>query len=84
MPPAFSPGELYGAVPELADVCNLDTEKLFGIFSENMGASEYLVLAERIGEVVDYEGFDRSRVGTRPSATIASELAIVPRCTQGW
>ncbi|MDD3961963.1 MAG: asparaginase domain-containing protein, partial [Bacteroidales bacterium] len=25
--PAFSPGELYGAVPELADICNLDTEK---------------------------------------------------------
>lgn len=26
--PAFSPGELYGAVPELADICNLSTEKL--------------------------------------------------------
>ncbi|MBE9485505.1 MAG: asparaginase, partial [Bacteroidetes bacterium] len=26
--PAFSPGELYGAVPELADICNLDTEKV--------------------------------------------------------
>ncbi|NLP05251.1 Glu-tRNA(Gln) amidotransferase GatDE subunit D, partial [Candidatus Fermentibacteria bacterium] len=26
--PAFSPGELYGAVPELADICNLETEKL--------------------------------------------------------
>jgi glutamyl-tRNA(Gln) amidotransferase subunit D len=26
--PAFSPGELYGAVPELADICNLTTEKL--------------------------------------------------------
>lgn len=33
--PAFSPGELYGSVPELADVCNLDTEKLFGVFSES-------------------------------------------------
>ncbi len=35
--PAFSPGELYGSVPELADLCNLETEKLFGVFSENMG-----------------------------------------------
>jgi glutamyl-tRNA(Gln) amidotransferase subunit D len=35
--PAFSPGELYGSVPELADICNLQTEKLFGVFSENMG-----------------------------------------------
>ncbi|MCK5221927.1 MAG: asparaginase, partial [Candidatus Aminicenantes bacterium] len=31
--PAFSPGELYGAVPELADICNLSTEKLFAVFS---------------------------------------------------
>ncbi len=50
--PAFSPGELYGSVPELADLCNLRTEKLFGIFSENMGAGEYVVLAKRIGEEI--------------------------------
>jgi len=33
--PAFTPGELYGAVPELADLCNLTTRKIFGVFSEN-------------------------------------------------
>src|SRR5208283_1956834 len=33
--PAFTPGELYGAVPELAEICNLRTEKLFAVFSEN-------------------------------------------------
>ncbi len=56
--PAFSPGELYGSVPELADICNLETEKLFGVFSENMGPEQYLVLAERIGEAVrdGYQG----------------------------
>ena len=47
--PAFSPGELYGSVPELADVCNLETEKLFGVFSENMAPEHYLILAERVG-----------------------------------
>jgi len=31
--PAFSPGELYGSVPELADICNMETEKLYGVFS---------------------------------------------------
>ena len=31
--PAFSPGELYGAVPELADVCNIRTEVLTSIRS---------------------------------------------------
>lgn len=50
--PAFSPGELYGAVPELADVCNLSTEKLFGVFSENMGPEQYIILAKAIGEEI--------------------------------
>ncbi len=50
--PAFSPGELYGSVPELADICNLETEKLFGVFSENMGPEQYLVLAEKTGEAI--------------------------------
>ena len=36
--PAFSPGELYGAVPELADICNLSTDKLFAVFSGKHGA----------------------------------------------
>lgn len=50
--PAFSPGELYGAVPELADVCNLTTKKLFGVFSENMGPEQYRILAEEIGRLI--------------------------------
>jgi glutamyl-tRNA(Gln) amidotransferase subunit D len=50
--PAFSPGELYGAVPELADICNLSTEKLFAVFSENMGPAQYKILAEAIGEEI--------------------------------
>jgi glutamyl-tRNA(Gln) amidotransferase subunit D len=32
--PAFSPGELYGAVPELADICNLTTEKVIATTQE--------------------------------------------------
>ncbi|RLB59077.1 MAG: Glu-tRNA(Gln) amidotransferase GatDE subunit D [Deltaproteobacteria bacterium] len=50
--PAFTPGELYGAVPELADICNLKTEKLFGVFSENMAREQYLILARKIGEEI--------------------------------
>ncbi|MEE9552719.1 MAG: Glu-tRNA(Gln) amidotransferase subunit GatD [candidate division Zixibacteria bacterium] len=50
--PAFSPGELYGAVPELADICNLKTLKLFGIFSENMGPEQWIALAKGIGEEI--------------------------------
>ncbi len=51
--PAFTPGELYGAVPELADICNLTTKKIFGVFSENMGWKEYVALAKAIGEEID-------------------------------
>jgi len=51
--PAFTPGELYGAVPELADICNLDTKKLFGVFSENMGPEQWMTLAEEIGRQVE-------------------------------
>jgi glutamyl-tRNA(Gln) amidotransferase subunit D len=51
--PAFTPGELYGAVPELADICNLTTKKLFGVFSENMAREQYVALARAIGEEIE-------------------------------
>lgn len=51
--PAFTPGELYGAVPELADICNLTTKKLFGVFSENMAMEQYLALAAAIGQEIE-------------------------------
>jgi len=50
--PAFTPGELYGAVPELADLCNLKTRKLFGVFSENMCWPYYAQLAQAIGDEI--------------------------------
>jgi glutamyl-tRNA(Gln) amidotransferase subunit D len=51
--PAFTPGELYGAVPELADICNLTTKKIFGVFSENMSWPQYRELAENIGMEIE-------------------------------
>ncbi len=60
--PAFSPGELYGAVPELADICNMTTEKLFAVFSENMGPQEYITLAKCIGKEIE-NGIDGIVVG---------------------
>jgi glutamyl-tRNA(Gln) amidotransferase subunit D len=60
--PAFSPGELYGAVPELADICNLTTEKVFAVFSENMGPSQYKKLAVAIGKEIE-NGIDGIVIG---------------------
>jgi glutamyl-tRNA(Gln) amidotransferase subunit D len=60
--PAFSPGELYGAVPELADICNLTTEKVFAVFSENMGPMQYKKLAVAIGKEIE-NGIDGIVIG---------------------
>ncbi|MBU1421878.1 MAG: Glu-tRNA(Gln) amidotransferase subunit GatD [Bacteroidetes bacterium] len=60
--PAFSPGELYGSVPELADICNLETEKLYGVFSENMGPEQWRGTAEAIGREI-MKGVDGIVIG---------------------
>lgn len=60
--PAFSPGELYGAVPELADICNLTTEKVFAVFSENMAPDNYKKLAIAIGKEIE-NGVDGIVIG---------------------
>jgi glutamyl-tRNA(Gln) amidotransferase subunit D len=60
--PAFSPGELYGSVPELADICNLKTEKLYGVFSENMGHEQWIGLANAIGKEIE-KGIDGIVIG---------------------
>jgi len=60
--PAFTPGELYGSVPELADYCNLTTNKICGVFSENMAGPQYIALAEAIGEAVE-QGYRGVMIG---------------------
>ncbi len=60
--PAFTPGELYGAVPELADICNLETEKIFAVFSENMGPKQYVALSQAIGKEIE-KGVDGIVIG---------------------
>jgi glutamyl-tRNA(Gln) amidotransferase subunit D len=60
--PAFSPGELYGSVPELADYCNLETETLFEVFSENMGPEQYKAVANAVARDID-QGFDGFVIG---------------------
>jgi len=46
--PSFTPGELYSAVPELAEICNLECEIVFEILSENMKPENWQKLAERV------------------------------------
>ncbi|MCB2211699.1 Glu-tRNA(Gln) amidotransferase subunit GatD [bacterium] len=51
--PAFSPGELYGAVPELADIANMNTKKIFGEFSENIGPMHWKKVAEAVAAEIE-------------------------------
>jgi glutamyl-tRNA(Gln) amidotransferase subunit D len=60
--PAFSPGELYGSVPELADICNIRTEKLYAVFSENMGPEQYIGLAKAVAREIE-NGIDGIVIG---------------------
>ncbi|MFX0069711.1 MAG: Glu-tRNA(Gln) amidotransferase subunit GatD [Candidatus Hermodarchaeota archaeon] len=46
--PSFTPGELFSAVPELAEICNLETEIVFEILSENMRPEFWQQLALKI------------------------------------
>jgi glutamyl-tRNA(Gln) amidotransferase subunit D len=48
--PSFTPGELFSAVPELAEICNLETEIVFEILSENMRPEYWQQLAEKVVE----------------------------------
>ncbi len=76
--PAFSPGELYGAVPELADICNLSTEQVCAVFSENMGPRQYVALAEGIRREIE-GGIDGIVIGhgTDTMHHTASALAFM-------
>ncbi|MBO4580778.1 MAG: Glu-tRNA(Gln) amidotransferase subunit GatD [Bacteroidales bacterium] len=77
--PAFSPGELFGAVPELADICNLDTEKVFAVFSENMSPKEYMALANKIGDEVK-NGIDGIVIGHGTDTLAHTATALTYMC----
>lgn len=46
--PAFEPGELFTAVPELSDICNLETEVVYKLLSENITPQNWLALAQKV------------------------------------
>jgi glutamyl-tRNA(Gln) amidotransferase subunit D len=47
---ALSASELYGVVPELADIARVKTEIVFSIYSENLTQEHYSQLAQRVAE----------------------------------
>ncbi|MHA1723551.1 MAG: Glu-tRNA(Gln) amidotransferase subunit GatD [Promethearchaeota archaeon] len=55
--PSFTPGELFSAVPELAEICNLDCKIVFEILSENMRPEYWQKLAIEVSKAAN-EGVD--------------------------
>ena len=51
--PSFTPGELFSAVPELAEICNLECEMVFEILSENMKHEFWQKLAKKVEEAAN-------------------------------
>jgi len=60
--PSFTPGELFSAVPELAEICNLECEIVFEILSENMKPEYWQQLAQRIEKAAN-SGIDGIVIG---------------------
>ena len=47
---ALSASDLYGVVPELADIARVDTEILFSLFSENITPKHWTEIAQTVAE----------------------------------
>lgn len=60
--PSFTPGELFSAVPELAEICNLECEIVFEILSENMKPEYWQKLAEKVKDAAN-SGIDGVMIG---------------------
>ncbi|MGB9912068.1 MAG: Glu-tRNA(Gln) amidotransferase subunit GatD, partial [Candidatus Kapaibacteriota bacterium] len=56
--PAFDPEELYTFVPELMNFCNLKTEKLYSVLSEDIGPEQWIGIANAIARDIEagYQG----------------------------
>ena len=54
---AISASDLYGVVPELADVARVDTEIVYSIYSENLTQKNWTELAQKVAERIE-QGVD--------------------------
>ncbi|MEM2979166.1 MAG: Glu-tRNA(Gln) amidotransferase subunit GatD [Methanomassiliicoccales archaeon] len=56
--PAVTAEELMNAVPEITEICNIDAQVLFSIYSENIDVDKWRALAEAVADKLrsGYEG----------------------------
>jgi len=51
--PAFTTRELYNAVPELLDICNLDTKTIFQKLSENIEPNDWITIVNELVSTIE-------------------------------
>ncbi|MHA1277910.1 MAG: Glu-tRNA(Gln) amidotransferase subunit GatD [Candidatus Helarchaeota archaeon] len=61
--PAFSPGELFTAIPELATICNLKPEVIYEVLSEDLTPKYWLDLARTVYNRIKDEDVDGVVIG---------------------
>lgn len=49
---AFTPEDLYAAVPELADIANIEIEMVFQMYSQDMETEHWILLAEAVEKYI--------------------------------
>ena len=56
--PVITPQELLDFVPELADICSIQTLPLYNLDSTNIGPDQWCGIAQAVRDnYVDYDGF---------------------------
>jgi glutamyl-tRNA(Gln) amidotransferase subunit D len=79
--PAFTPAELFTAVPELEDICNLDTKIVFELLSEDMTPEKWQELGREITDQINNKQVDGVVVahGTDTMAFTGAALSFMLR-----
>jgi len=74
---AISASDLYGVVPELADVARVDTEIVFSLYSENVTQKHWTELAETVAKRIE-QGADGIVIahGTDTMAYTSAALSL--------
>ncbi|MHA1232566.1 MAG: asparaginase domain-containing protein, partial [Candidatus Helarchaeota archaeon] len=77
--PAFTPAELFTAVPELENICNLETKMVFELLSEDMSPEKWQILGKEIAFQINEKKVDGVVVahGTDTMAFTGTALSLM-------
>jgi glutamyl-tRNA(Gln) amidotransferase subunit D len=79
--PAFSSSELFSAVPELIEICNLKPKTILNVLSENMKPEYWLKIGEAVDKEIQNQSSDGIIIahGTDTMGYTASALSFMVR-----